>query len=91
LCCWRGAAASPYERLLAHAYLVILHPRIGGAATASVAAHVQAPLIGLGLGMIAVHYLAEPIGTRWALAAGMAITIVWNAALWAWRTRTKLI
>jgi uncharacterized membrane protein (GlpM family) len=72
-------------------YLVILHPRIGGAATASVAAHVQAPLIGLGLGMIAVHYLAEPIGTWWALAAGMAITIVWNAALWAWRTRTKLI
>jgi hypothetical protein len=71
--------------------LVILHPRIGGAATASVAAHVQAPLIGLGLGMIAVHYLAEPIGTWWALAAGMAITIVWNAALWAWRTRTKLI
>jgi hypothetical protein len=68
-------------------YLVILHPRIGGPATASIAAHVQAPLIGLGLGLVVVHYSADTIGAWWALAAGMVLTIAWNAALWAWRTR----
>jgi uncharacterized membrane protein (GlpM family) len=66
-------------------YFVILHPRIGGPATASVAAHVQAPLIGLGLGLIAVHALAETAGVWWAYAIGLAIAIAWNAALWAWR------
>ena len=71
-------------------YFVILHPRIGGPATASVAAHVQAPLMGLGLGLIAVHYMAEPVGVWWAYATGLAIAIAWNAALWAWRSRKRL-
>ena len=66
-------------------YFVILHPRIGGPATASVAAHVQAPLFGLCLGLIAVHLLAESAGVWWAYAVGLAVTVAWNAALWAWR------
>ena len=53
-------------------YFVILHPRIGGPAAASVAAHVQAPLIGLGLSLLAVHLLAEPIGVWWSYAVGLA-------------------
>ena len=48
-------------------FFVILHTRLGGPATASVAAHVQAPLIGLGLGLLAVHLLAEPIGVWWSI------------------------
>jgi uncharacterized membrane protein (GlpM family) len=71
-------------------YFVILHPRIGGPATASVAAHVQAPLIGLGLGLVAVHLLAETAGVWWSYAIGMAVAIAWNAALWAWRSRERL-
>jgi uncharacterized membrane protein (GlpM family) len=71
-------------------YFVILHPRIGGPATASVAAHVQAPLVGLGLGLIAVHYLAETVGVWWSYAIGLAIAIAWNTGLWAWRSRQKL-
>ena len=63
-------------------YFVILHPRIGGPATASVAAHVQAPLIGLGLSLLAVHYLAEPLGVWWSYAVGLSIGIGWNALLW---------
>ena len=66
-------------------YFVILHPRIGGPATASVAAHVQAPLIGLGLSLLAVHYLAEPIGVWWSYAVGLSIGLGWNALLWALR------
>jgi len=71
-------------------YFVILHPRIGGPATASVAAHVQAPLIGLGLSVLAVHLLAEPIGVWWSYAVGLSIGIGWNALLLGirnWRTR----
>lgn len=71
-------------------YFVILHPRIGGPATASVAAHVQAPLIGLGLSLLAVHYLAEPLGVWWSYAIGLSIGIGWNALLWGgrqWRQR----
>jgi uncharacterized membrane protein (GlpM family) len=71
-------------------FFVILHPRIGGPATASVAAHVQAPLIGLGLSLYAVHLLAEPIGVWWAYAVGLATGICWNASLWLWRNRRQV-
>lgn len=70
-------------------YFVILHPRIGGLATASIAAHVQAPMVGLALGLIAVYLMAESVGVWWAYAAGMAISVAWNAGLWAWRSRRK--
>lgn len=66
-------------------FFVILHPRIGGPAAASVAAHVQAPLIGLGFGMLAVHLLAVPLGVWWSYAIGLAIGIAWNALLWLFR------
>jgi hypothetical protein len=66
-------------------YFVILHPRIGGKASASVAAHVQLPLIGLALSLTAVHFLAEPIGVWWSYAAGLAIGMSWNGGLWLLR------
>ena len=72
-------------------FFVILHPRVGGSATASVAAHVQAPLIGLGLSLLAVHLLAETIGVWWSYAVGLSIGIGWNALLWGlrnWRQQT---
>lgn len=71
-------------------FFIILHSRVGGAAAASVAAHVQAPLIGLGLGLAAVHFTAETIGVWWSYALGLCIGIGWNALLWglrAWRRR----
>ena len=70
-------------------YFVILHPRIGGQAAASVAAHVQLPLIGLGLSLIAVHFLAEPIGVWWSYAIGLAIGMSWNGGLWLLRNWCK--
>jgi hypothetical protein len=65
--------------------LVILHMRLGGPAAASVAAHVQAPLIGLSLGFVAVSALAESAGVWWAFLAGLAICLAWNGALLFWR------
>ncbi|MGE0036253.1 MAG: hypothetical protein AB7S93_11505 [Xanthobacteraceae bacterium] len=63
-------------------FIVILHPRVGGPAAASVLAHAQIPLIGLGLGFLAVHYLVEPIGVWWAYVAGLSVCIGWNGLLW---------
>jgi Na+-driven multidrug efflux pump len=66
-------------------FVMILHPRIGGEAAASVLAHVQAPLIGLPLGFLAVHYLAVPVGAWWSFAAGLTIVVAWNGLLWLTR------
>ena len=67
-------------------FFIILHSRIGGKAAASVAAHVQAPIIGLIPGFLAVHYLAVPVGVWWSYLAGLAIAVGWNALLWAGRS-----
>jgi hypothetical protein len=66
-------------------FFIILQPRVGGPAAASVAAHVLTPLIGLGLGLLAVHLLAEPIGVWWAYLVGLLIGLAWNALLWLMR------
>jgi uncharacterized membrane protein (GlpM family) len=68
-------------------FFLILHPRVGGPAAASVAAHIPAPLFGLALGFLAVHYLAESVGVWWSYAAGLAIGIAWNALIWLIRRR----
>jgi uncharacterized membrane protein (GlpM family) len=68
-------------------FFIILHSRLGGPAAASVAAHVQLPLIGLSFGFIAVHYLAVPLGIWWAYLIGLAIGIAWNGMLWVLRNR----
>ena len=70
-------------------FFIIMHPRIGGPAAASVAAHVQAPLFGLVLGFLAVHFLAEQIGVWWSYAVGLAIGVAWNGFLWALKQRRK--
>jgi uncharacterized membrane protein (GlpM family) len=70
-------------------FFIILHSRVGGPAAASVAAHVLTPLIGLGLGLLVVHLLAEPIGVWWSYAAGLSTGIGWNALLWGLRRRRQ--
>jgi uncharacterized membrane protein (GlpM family) len=68
-------------------FFIILHSRLGGPAAASVAAHVQLPLVGLSFGFIAVHYLAVPLGVWWAYLIGLAIGVAWNGILWVVRNR----
>jgi uncharacterized membrane protein (GlpM family) len=64
---------------------VVLHPRLGGKASAAVFAHAQPPLFGLALGFCAVHYLAEPLGVWWAYLAGLATAATWSGMLWLMR------
>jgi hypothetical protein len=66
---------------------VVLHPRLGGKASAAVFAHAQPPLFGLALGFGAVHYLAEPLGIWWAYLAGLTTAAAWSGMLWLLRVR----
>jgi hypothetical protein len=66
-------------------FVVILHSHVGGKAAGAVLAHAQPPLIGLCLGFLGVHYLAEAIGVWWAYADGLAITMAWSGVLWLLR------
>jgi hypothetical protein len=68
--------------------IVILQPRIGGKATASMAAHAQVAFIGLALSFLAVHYLAAPLGSWWALIIGLAVAVGWSGILWLIRVAT---
>jgi uncharacterized membrane protein (GlpM family) len=67
--------------------IVILHPRVGGVASASMMAHAQIALNGLWLGFITVHYLVAPLGVWPALALGMCVCTGWSLLLWLMRTR----
>jgi hypothetical protein len=46
-------------------------------------------LIGLGLGFLAVHYLAVPVGVWWAYLAGLSIGIAWNVLMWVIRNMRR--
>jgi uncharacterized membrane protein (GlpM family) len=70
--------------------VVILHPRVGGVAAASMFAHAQIALPGLGFGFLVLHYLAEPIGSWWALVVTLATSIAWSGLLWLIRPRKKV-
>jgi hypothetical protein len=67
--------------------IVILHPRVGGKAAASVLAHAQIAFVGLGFGFLVAHYLAEPLGSWWALLIGLSVCIVWSGGLLLIRLR----
>ncbi len=61
--------------------IVIMHPRIGGKITASMLAHAQLPLIGLGLGFLVVHYLVALLGVWGALVVGLVANLAWSGGL----------
>jgi len=70
-------------------FFIILHTRVGGPTAASVAAHVQVPLIGLGLGLLTVYLLAESLGVWWAYGLGLCVGLGWNVMLWLVRQRRR--
>jgi hypothetical protein len=70
--------------------ILILTPRIGGAATAALLANGQWGLIGFGLGVLTIHLATPPVGRAAALSLALAVCILWNLGLYAYGHRRKV-
>ena len=60
---------------------LILHPRIGGAATARVLVTGYPGLLGFGMAVATVSVTAIPFGSAAALTAGLCVAVIWNASI----------
>jgi len=67
--------------------MLILHPRIGGRATAAVIANGLWGLLGIGLGLYGLSATIEPLGNAVGLSLMLAVPIAWNFSVWIVRRR----
>jgi hypothetical protein len=70
--------------------MLILHPRIGGPATAAVIANSGWGLIGFGLAIAVLHAALLRFGSAIGLSLALMSGIGWNLALW-WNGRRKAV
>jgi hypothetical protein len=70
--------------------MLILHPRIGGPATAAVLANGGWGLMGFGIAIAVLHVAALQFGSAIALSLALATCVSWNLALW-WIGRRRLM
>ena len=68
--------------------MLILHPRIGGPATAAVLANSGWGLMGLGIAIAVLHVVALRFGSAVGLSLALATCVSWNLGLW-WNGRRK--
>jgi hypothetical protein len=80
---WSGILAG--LPLVLSSLVLILQPRIGGAATAALIGNGALGLLGVGLGLAVLHFTAVPLGSGPALALGLLLSICWNLGLLAHR------
>jgi hypothetical protein len=66
---------------------LILHPRIGGKASAAVLANTISGLAGFSVCLIALHLVAEPLGSALALTFALAVSIGANLMIFVARRR----
>jgi len=68
--------------------MLILHPRIGGPATAAVIANSGWGLLGLGVAIAVLHVAAIQFGSAIGLSLALATCVSWNLVLW-WGGRPR--
>jgi hypothetical protein len=68
--------------------MLILHPRIGGPATAAVLANSGWGLMGLGIAIAVLHVAALQFGSAVGLSLALMVCVGWNLGLW-WNGRRK--
>ena len=68
--------------------MLILHPRIGGPATAAVLANSGWGLMGLGIAIAVLHVAALRFGSAVGLGLALMVCVSWNLGLW-WNGRRK--
>jgi len=61
--------------------MLILHPRIGGVATAAIIANAMWGLVGFALAILTLHLTAVPFGAPLALASALAVSVVCNITI----------
>jgi hypothetical protein len=67
--------------------VLILHPRIGGRATAAVLANSMLGLIGFASFCLTLHLAAVPLGVPAGLCVALAVNVACNLAFWALRRK----
>ncbi len=70
--------------------MLILHPRIGGPATAAVIANGGWGLLGFGVALAVLHVAALRFGSATALSLALATCVSWNLVLW-WIGRRSVV
>src|SRR5258708_6864325 len=65
--------------------MLILHPRIGGRATAAVEANSLLGLVGFALTCLTARLAVEPLGTAAGLSLALAVSIGCNLLFWRLR------
>jgi hypothetical protein len=68
--------------------MLILHPRIGGPATAAIIAHTILGLIGFSLCCLTARLAIVPLGPALGLSLALAVSIAVNIGFWALRRRS---
>lgn len=61
--------------------MVIVHRRMGGAASGLIAANAPLPMLGFGVMLLALHLAIRPLGVTPAFLVALAVSLLWSAAL----------
>ena len=89
---WVGPAVSGMIALFPVVFssmMLILHPRIGGPATAAVIANGGWGLLGFGMAIAVLHVAALRFGSAVGLSVGLMTCVSWNLTLW-WIGRRRV-
>jgi hypothetical protein len=70
--------------------ILILHPRIGGPATAAVFANGLFGLVGFGAALAVLHLGTLSLGSAAGLSLALATGVGWNLGLWAYGRRNRV-
>jgi hypothetical protein len=70
--------------------MLILHPRIGGVATAALIANGGWGLLGFSVAVAVLHVAVLRVGSAVALSLALATCVIWNLGLW-WIGRRKFV
>ena len=65
--------------------MLILHPRIGGVATAAIIANTMWGLVGFALAVLTLHLAAVPFGAPLALVSALAVSVAVNCVIFLLR------
>ena len=77
----RAAGIAALMPVVLTSLAVILHPRIGGAATSVVFAHSLPGMVGFALSLLVLHLSVVALGSSAALILALATCLAWNGML----------